>query len=232
VIKLAILPLHITNYSSRVQRFPIKQKEELKMKTINICMALAGMILLGSCAVTDIEPTKDFSTYKTFGFGEPEVDVKDPAYKSGLIDARIKNAVREEFRKRGIAYAANNPDVIVTYRTHTEDKVVRSGYAYPYAMRPFGLYSWRYGYWGFPGWYGWGYPYGPMERDYTEGTLIIDINDRRTGEHIWRGMVSGNVTSTSGLGKQLDKAVKAILKKYPVLPQEERLRIPGDEDVS
>lgn len=205
------------------------------MKTINICMALAVMIFLGSCAVTDIEPTKDFSAYKTFGFGEPEVAVKDPAYKSGLIDARIKNAVREELGKRGIQYAEENPDLIVTYRTFTRDKVSSSNYSYmPYMMMsPFGYYSWRPIY-GYPG-YGWGYPYGyPGGRNYnyTEGTLILDINDNATGEQVWRGMVRGSLNNPSSLQKQLDKAVKAILKKYPVAPNEEKLRIPAADDVS
>jgi hypothetical protein len=204
------------------------------MKAINICMALAGMILLGSCAVTDIESARDFSVYKTFGFAEPVVEVKNPAYNSGLIDKRIKDAVRDEFRKRGVGYAATEPDLIVTYKTYTEEKVVRNnyGYGYPYGMMPFGMYPWGYGFWGFPG-FGYGYPYGgPMGRDYTEGTLIIDINDRVSGEHIWRGMVSGNVTNTSGLSKQIDKAVRAILKKYPVLPQGEKLKLPDGDDVS
>jgi hypothetical protein len=202
------------------------------MKTINICMALAVMILLGSCAVTDFESTTDFSTYKTFGFGEPDVEVKDPAYNSGLIDARIKNAVREEFRKRGVRYEDTNPDLIVTYRTYTEDRSRTDSYGHPFMMSPYRFYGWRFGYWGYPGWYGWGYPYGGRTYDYTEGKLIIDINDRLTGEHIWRGMVSGNVTNPSNLQKQLDKAVKAILKKYPVAPKDELIRLPQGDDVS
>jgi hypothetical protein len=202
------------------------------MKTFNICMALAGMILLGSCAVTDIESTKDFSRYKTFGFGEPVVDVKDPAYKSGLINARIKHAMREEFQKRGLAYAESDPDLIVTYKTYTEDKVVNN--PGPYMMSPFGFYPYRYRFWGYyPGY--WGYPYGGYRGstyDYTEGTLIIDVNDRVTGEHIWRGMVSGNVNNVAALQKQLDKAVKAIIKKYPVAPAQEQIKVPANDNVS
>jgi hypothetical protein len=201
------------------------------MKTIKICMALVGMILLGSCAVTDVESTKDFSQYRTFGFGEPVVDVSDPKYTSGLIDARIRNAVRNEFRKRGLEYTPEEPDLIVTYKTYTEDKTASN--SSPYMMSPFGFYPYRYMYWRYyPGLYGWGYPYGGRTYDYTEGTLIIDINDRRTGEHIWRGLVTGNVNSTSALQKQLDKAVKAIIRKYPVAPQQERIKVPAGEDVS
>jgi hypothetical protein len=219
--------------------FSKKEQEEIKMKTINICIALAVMIFLGGCAVTDIESTKDFSAYRTFGFGEPDVEVKDPAYNSGLIDARIKNAVREEFGKRGISYEADSPDLIVTYRTYTEEKTSTNNYPYPYSypymMSPYSMYAWRFGYWGYPGMFGWGYPYGGYggrSYNYTQGRLIIDINDRLTGEHVWRGMVSGNVSNPSTLQKQLDKAVKAILKKYPVTPQQELMKVPGHDEVS
>ena len=207
------------------------------MKTIKIWMALAGMILLGSCAVTDIESAKDFSQYKTFAFGEPVVEVKDPAYKGGLIDARIRSAVREEFRKRGLEYSQQDPDMIVTYSTYTKERISSNGSPYmmsPYMM-PYGFYPYRFGYWGyFPGMYGWGYPYGYGGRtyDYTQGTLIIDISDSKTGEQIWRGLVRGNVTNVGALQKQLDKAVKAIIKKYPVAPTQEQLRVPANDEVS
>jgi hypothetical protein len=45
-------------------------------------------------------------------------------------------------------------------------------------------------------------------------------------------MVSGNVSNPSTLQKQLDKAVKAILKKYPVTPQQELMKIPDRDEVS
>jgi hypothetical protein len=55
---------------------------------------------------------------------------------------------------------------------------------------------------------------------FTEGTLIIDITDSKTKELVWRGTVSGNVDNVGDLEKQIRKGIKAILKKYPVTPQQ------------
>ena len=80
---------------------------------------------------------------------------------------------------------------------------------------------------------GWAYAYPypwmspPTESEYTEGTLILDILDKDTGELVWRGSVSGNVEDTSNLRKQIDKGIRAIMKKYPVSPGEP-LKIGGD----
>ena len=63
---------------------------------------------------------------------------------------------------------------------------------------------------------------GPRESttEYTEGTLILDIIDVKTDELLWRGSVSGDVEDTSRLRKKLEKGIRAIMKKYPVTPDE------------
>lgn len=195
-------------------------------------MALLGAVaLLGGCAVTDVDPSADFSKYQSFGWGKPNIQVDDPAYKGGLIESRIKSNIKCEFQKRGLTYAEKKPDLLVTYQTYAEDKTVSSSYSsyspFFYPMYPMRFYGYR-------SFYGWGYPYGygmsQSAYSYKQGTLIIDINDRTTGDHIWRGMVRGNITSPSGLQKQIANAVKAIAKKYPVEAPKEKL-IPEEDDV-
>lgn len=198
------------------------------MKTINICIALVGIILLGSCAVTDIDKSADFNQYSSFSFAKPVVDVNDPAFRSELIDDRIKSALKDEFQKRGLVYAQRNGDMVVTYQTYTKEKTYND---YGGGYMPYGYwYSPRF-FWG-PYWgpY-WGYPYRNQQSyQYTEGTLIVDINDRKTGDHIWRGMVRGRITE-SAIQKQVEKAVKAIAKKYPV-KENDRLKLPDKDDVT
>jgi hypothetical protein len=58
----------------------------------------------------------------------------------------------------------------------------------------------------------------PQHYTYTEGTLIIDILDTKTNEVVWRGTVAGKVDDVANLQKQIDKGIRAILKKYPVTP--------------
>lgn len=203
---------------------------------LSIGLAIAGVLLLGSCAVTDVGQDVDFNQYKTFGWGKAEISVNSPAYKSGLISSKIRKSVKDEFEKHGLVYDKKSPDLLVSYETFTKEKeqLYSGRYAYPF-MGP-GMY-----YRGFyPGMWGWGgYPYmpyggyGPTNYSYTEGTLIIDVTDARTNEHIWRGLVKGNVSDVKALQKSIAKGVKAIMKKYPgVDPNRETIEVPQKKKVS
>lgn len=187
------------------------------MNKRNIYIAFA-LLLLGAsgCAVTDFDRSADFAQYKRFAWGESHVDVRNPVYDSDLINKRVRQIVEEEFARRGIVRNEDNPDFIVSYHTYTEKKE-RTSASSPYAYRyfPFGFYPFAFG------WVPFGYPYmmgAPQVAEYTEGTLIIDITDRRADELIWRGSVSGNVDDIPRLRKQIEKGVRAIMKKYPVTP--------------
>jgi hypothetical protein len=172
--------------------------------------------LLGSGAVTDMSHEVDFNQYRTFGFSTADVQVNNPAYKSGLISSKIRTDIKAEFEKRGLIYTKDNPDVLVSYTTFTQDKQQNYGYGgYP-MMYPGGYFFRGPMFWGYPypymgyGPYGYGYPY-----HYTEGTLIVDITDAKTNQQVWRGLVKGNVNDLKALSKSIDKGVKAIMKKYP-----------------
>ena len=199
---------------------------------LSICLAIVGMLLLGSCAVTDLSREVDFSQYKTFGWGKAEISVSSPAYKSGLISSKIRKSVKAEFEKHGIMYDKSNPDLLVSYETFTKEKEQLSAGAsgYPFFYRGF-----------YPMW-GWGYPYMPyagmygpgQSYYYTEGTLIVDVTDAKTNEHIWRGLVKGNVSDVKALQKSIEKGVRAIMKKYPgaVDPSADPLYIPDKKKTS
>ena len=195
----------------------------MSLKNIYI---IFGVFLFGlsGCAVTDMHPSADFNRYRTFAWGESEIKVSNPVYDSDLINKRIRHTVEDEFAKRGIRKNSNNPDFLVRYHTYTEEKKESTGgYPYHYRYYPYGFYPFAYG---------WGYPFywmSPQQtREYTEGTMILDIIDRRSEELIWRGSVSGNVEDESRLRKQIEKGIRAIMKKYPVSP-EEPLKV--DQDV-
>lgn len=179
---------------------------------------LTGVLLLlaASCAVTDVDRKADFAHYRTFTWGKSESTVKNPVYESELISKQIRNTVEEEFAKRGITHDQYNPDFVVSYKTFTEQKQeMRGGGYYGY---PMGFYPWRF--YRYPLFYGYPYWGARQESTYTEGTLIIDIFDKKTNELIWRGSVKGNVDDISALQKQIRKGIRAIMKKYPVTPRQ------------
>lgn len=196
----------------------------------NISLAVAIMMIVTSCAVTDIDRSVDFSSYKSFSWGTSEIVAKNPVYNSDLISRNIKSTIENEFAKRGIVQDKKNPDFLVSFKTFTEEKLTTTGGNAFYGAYPFPLRFYPMG-------FGWGWPmYGsfssPRSYEYTEGTLIVDVKDTRNDELIWRGVVSGNVDNAKKLQKQIQKGIRAIMKKYPVNIQEEEKLILPDNDVN
>jgi hypothetical protein len=190
----------------------------------NILLLLLSLVLLSGCAVTDLDKQVNFSAYRTFAWTKSEVKVANPIYNSDLISKNIKRTVETEFEKRGIMKREDNPDFLVSFHTYTEQKQESNGGSfYNYSYMPF-RYFYGYGF-GFP--FGMPLAYGSPSRTYTftEGTLILDITDRKTNEVIWRGSVSGNVNNVATLQKQIGKGIKAIMKKFPITPGDRPLNL-------
>ena len=83
-----------------------------------------------------------------------------------------------------------------------------------YPMMGFG----RFGY-GMPYYGGYGYGgYGgyPSSINNTDGTLILDVVDAKTGDIIWQKAISGDVTNPNHLEKRINKGVKKLMKDFPV----------------
>ena len=172
-------------------------------------------ILLGACSrvSTNVDKSANFGVYKTYAWVEPDIKVDNPLYKSDLIDRDIKRDVSAELAKRGIVESDNDPDLLLEYHTFTQQKqqIYGSYYGYPYGgMYPYGGFGMGYGYGGF-GAFG-----GPSVYTYNSGTLILDFTDSHNHQLIWRGSINGDVTNVRKLGKDVDKAVHAIMKKYPL----------------
>jgi hypothetical protein len=193
-----------------------------------LVLAIAMLFFASGCAVTDFDRSADFNSYKSFSWGEADLRVKNPVYSGALIDKNIKRTIENEFTKRGIRHAKTNSDVVVSYKTYTEEKQQLYGSPYGYGRLPF--FSYRFYSYGL----GWGYPMywnnADRVKTVTQGTLIIDITDRKTNELVWRGSVEGNVDDVKNLQKQIQKGIKAILKKYPVTT-DDPLRLP-DPDIT
>ena len=200
----------------------------MKINGLNIVLIVTLLFTMAGCAVTDVDRSVDFNRYRTFAWGDSEVKVSNPKYNSDLINKNIKTTVENELAKRGITADSKDPDFLISYQTYTEKKETVTG-GIPYS--PYGLFPFRF----YPYGFGWGwFPYAynpPRTNTFTEGTLIIDIEDARSKEVIWRGTVSGNVDNTKKLQRQIQKGIRAIMKKYPV-PAPDKLVLPNEDNVS
>ena len=169
---------------------------------------IAITLWLAACSSTpsvnvDYNPEYDFSGIKTYyqlpreEAGINTVDVGD------LADQRIRRAFEAEMNKRGVDLAASRQaDIWLTYHVVTKDKTRITTY---------------------DNYYGYHRPYGYSGstsvdvRQYTEGTLIVDMVDTTTKKTVWRGVITAIVKErTTEEREELTRTyVQAIVNEIP-----------------
>ena len=177
-----------------------------------LAAGLTGCQSGGPQVQTDYDKSVNFTQYHTFAFqpgrivsrlGTRDVD-------NTLVGNRIRDAVLTQLPARGLQPVTQNPDLVVTYiagaqnRQQVED-LGPSPYDSPFFGGPFFL---RHD----AAWWGPGYDQFYV-RNYTEGTLILDMIDPRTRQLVWRAYVTGEVGKPDE--GTINKAVAAALKNFP-----------------
>ena len=141
----------------------------------------------------------DFSNYRLYDW---VVESKarpqgTPLALGGAADTRIREAIDRRLNKKGFKVAADaEADFLVTYDGALEPvtdiegrrRQLSSGVAWV------------------------------VEGDinsYSRGTLVITIRDRATGEVVWTGWTTESIKGAEASEKQIDRAVKKILRRFP-----------------
>jgi hypothetical protein len=184
-----------------------------------LALALPALLALEGCVAkydvrTDSDPAIDFSAYKSFAI-PPRTQPDTPdILDNSLVRKRLEAIFVKELNARGLVAAAEPAaaDLLVRYWVTTEAKTDIS-------TVPSAPYGYGYGH-GSP------YPYyggrwSPMYqdvivRDYTEGTLVLDLVDRRRDELVWRAYVVGTLSRERETVYQLvDEALARAFEDYP-----------------
>jgi hypothetical protein len=180
------------------------------MRKPTLTAALA--ILLAGCATLKVEsqsdPKADFAAYKTYAW-DPTPPSKEEADAMQYPEAvaMVRQAVDRELAARGLKLVeGDQADLMAAAHGHGKNRLVVLDSGYKQATGPLG-YS------------------GPLTgaptvsindaRVYRDGTLILDLVDRRTGAVVWRGTASDTVTEPSQVKAVVDGAVKRMLADYP-----------------
>nr|WP_314072958.1 DUF4136 domain-containing protein [uncultured Roseococcus sp.] len=173
--------------------------------------SLMLLATLAACATgpevrVDYDRNADFARYRTFGWVTP-LGTDRSGYTTLTTD-RLKAAVEREMAARGYAYSPTAPDLLVNFH----GRLQISGGA-PYAPFPY------YGYRQYGAWPGYAFASGPFVDQYTEGTINIDLVDRRRDALVWEGVAIGRVTERDRIYPQerIDASVAAIFSRYPYI---------------
>jgi len=148
----------------------------------------------------EYDKTKDYSGYKTFRFGESEIvtpkerkQISDKA-----LDKIIKDAIAKELTEKGLIQNDSTGQLVITYLAGTfeHSEIQRLG---PLGQTP-------------------GSSATTWANNYSQGELVIDINDSKNNMRIWR-INSQTNTTTPEAAQYIDQIVDKGLKKFGVKPK-------------
>lgn len=189
------------------------------MKALKIIYILAALSLLVACAPvhSDMDKTADFSSYHTYAWLNRTDSINNVLYDNEMIDKNVHMYVDNEMQRRGFKIDKESPDVVVRYHIMMERKeslVNDPGYMYSPFYPPY-LYG------GFPFFV---YP-SPFyvgnnfqKIVYNEGTLVVDVIDRKKNQLVWHGWSVGTFNDPTEIQARLPKDIKRIFDKFPLKP--------------
>lgn len=162
-----------------------------------------------------------FNKYRTFAW-LPSADTSRRI--NDIADERIKDAATAALEKRGLVLQTGRPDLLVRYTIQVKDRVRlydHPAYVYGPGTVYHGVARNRYGRYFY---YSYGAPFpvyvgSDIEQvPYREGTLIIDLIERRNHQVIWRGYGIGDVADPGRAISDIPEVVEGILNKLPIAP--------------
>jgi hypothetical protein len=191
-------------------------KPERAHQTLLLASALLGLFLLAGCASgptirSNVDESVDFTSFRTFGFFEPLATDRD-GYQS-LISQQLVTSAERELTARGLQRTDTNPDLLVNFSAQLDQRLrVTQTPALPRSS----LHRHRSGF------YSTWPTYQQTEiRQYTRGTLGMDVVDAARRQLVWEGIAYGRVTqrTTDNIGPVLDSAVTDIFGNFPLQPK-------------
>ena len=147
----------------------------------------------------------DLQRFRTFDFLQPLATDRD-GYQS-FISRDLMAAAEREMTARGFQRSSTNPDLLVNFSANLDERL-------RVTQTPLSRSSWgshRRGFYStWPG-------YSTQVRQYTQGTLGVDIIDASRRQLVWEGVAVGRVTGSDAqnIGPVLDSAVRDIFAKFP-----------------
>lgn len=176
-------------------------------------LTVVAAMLLSACATgprisSDVDPSADFSRYRTFAFYSP-LAIESQGYTT-LVSGRMKASARAQMESRGYVYNEKSPDLWVNLNAFMQEKTdvvstpeVDYDYYYSYRARRYVAV-----------------PYWRDRTDvyrYTEGTLNVDLVDARENRLVWEGVAVGRVARAKPEERaaRIESAIADIFVRFP-----------------
>ena len=159
-------------------------------------VALSSTSIVADDYVVLVDDDVDFSTLGTFTVREVNVTSKHPALGSPILENQLRDAALAALTARGLRAASSQPALIVDCSVRGVNFTVdRTG-------RPVEQRNTR----------------GDRRRkprDFTEGTLVIDVTRADTRELVWRGVYHDSEPDPSKVAAAIPAHAAKLLSRFP-----------------
>jgi hypothetical protein len=184
-------------------------------KGVRAILSVAGCLLFAAAlnaqkVKVDFSRGFDFSKVHNYEWRTHPIFEKNPELSDRYSTAihLVMNETNKQLMKKGYRPVSSTPDVLLTFFVTAQD--VKQTFSE--LMDPFGT-----GY----GWYGWYAPpvWVTRTEEYLHGTLLMDMVDPNDFGLLWRASATDNISDFRNRDKNVDSAVKKMLKKFPPNPK-------------
>jgi hypothetical protein len=161
------------------------------------------ILLLSACAsgpsiVSNTSPGTDFRAFKTWNF-MPQLGTDRANGARTPMSSLLMTAMEGEMESRGLS-KSDSPDLLVDFNVWAEDRVdIRSTPSHTVHRS-----HWNRGFSTWPS-------YNTRVRQYTEGSMLIDLIDPRSGTLVAEAVASQRISDTSFTQAQADKLVAGLM---------------------
>jgi hypothetical protein len=176
-----------------------------------VCLLLVTGCATGPTIRSNVDPGANFNGFRTFSFFQP-LSTDREGYQS-LISQQLIASAQRELEARGLTRDDSKPDLLVNFSADLDQRLRITQTPAPvsssFNRHRHGLYS------------TWPTYQRTEVRQYTQGTLGVDVVDAARRQLVWEGFAIGRVTqrTTDNLGPVLNDAVVEIFREFPLPPR-------------
>jgi hypothetical protein len=201
----------------------------MKRTSLLICASMLALVACFSPTAniyqSEKTPGVDFKNYKTYAW----LPTKDTAFTTlankKAVESALAQAVSQQLNMRGMKFDSLTPDCLFTYSL-VLTKTYQVGETPPPVYAPNsnagalpGQYNMYYYVPASTAYYNPDLYQGSMKvTTFRDGTLLIDMIDRKTNKIVWRTNAQGKVDEKDrkGVRPTINEIVPAMFKKFPI----------------
>lgn len=196
-----------------------KKSKNMKNRILILLGLALGLSACSSYNYYAVSNKKLTPAYKSFAWLPEGKSKASKVYDNDVATDRIVEATSSALEQRGFTLDQKNPDLLIKYTASVNTSTKE--YNEPVYYNPAPRVVPRVGYLRGRAYYYYDYvnPYPVYvgselrRKKVKEGSLMIDLIDRKTGKVIWRGWAEGEVNNPEQAVNDIPKVIDGIFKK-------------------